>query len=478
MKPEYPLPGLYIAGEWIFETKSRDNIAVTNPSTGEELARLPVASAADIDRALEAAHTAFDMWKRTPALDRAIIVRRAAQIIRDRSSLISATIARELGKPLPQAVREVESAAEMFEWAAEECRRSYGRIIPARAKRQQLQAIWEPVGPIAAFSPWNAPAITPARKISGALAAGCSIILKAAEETPATAMLIVKAAQDAGLPPGVLNLVFGNPAQTSQHLLSSPTIRALTFTGSTPVGRQLASLGGSHLKRMTLELGGHAPVLVFDDCDVEAVATAAVAAKFRNAGQICTSPTRFYIQENVFARFRKRFCDLTATWRVGDPFDPQTQMGPVATPRRLEAMQRFTDDAHARNLPVIGGQRLAREGTFFAPTTFMDEADQSLAANEEPFGPIAILQAFKTVDEVLERANRLPQALAAYAFSHDARIHAVLRDELHAGTIAINQWQASWPETPFGGYGDSGFGVEGGVEGLQAFQQIKFIGSA
>ena len=466
--------GSYIAGRWV--TTGRDVSPVLAPTTGQTVAELALATEADIDEAIAAAALTFPLWRRTPAFSRATILRRTSELIRDRRQVFAQCIARELGKPLAEGLRETETAAELFDWAGEECRRSYGRVIPARNERQNLQAIFEPVGPVAAFSSWNAPVNTPARKISGALAAGCSIVLKAAEQTPSAAILLARAVADAGAPPGVLNVVFGDPPLISRRLLDSPAIKVLTFTGSTEVGRLLAAQAGAGLKRMTLELGGHAPVLIFGDVDIDAVATAAVTSKFRNSGQACISPTRFYVHESVYQRFVARFVELATHWRVGDPFDPATQMGPVANRGRLAAMTRLTEDARTRGVRIAaGGAQIGDTGFFWSPTVLLDAGDDCLAANEEPFGPMAVMCSFQTVEEAVTKANRLPQALAAYAFTHDARIVATLRDEVNAGTIAINHWQASWPETPFGGRGASGFGVEGGIEGLQAFQQIKFI---
>jgi len=473
----YPELALFVGGAWI--TEGRGTLAVLEPASGRELGRLPMATEADVDAALAAAAEGFRLWRGVAPYERSRVVRRIGDLIREQRGLFAATIARELGKPLAEAEREADTAAEMFEWAAEEARRSYGRVIPGRTAGQQLVAHWEPVGPVAAFAPWNAPAITPARKISGALAAGCSIVIKPAEETPAAALLIARAAEAAGVPPGVLNMVFGDPAMISDRLLASPVIRALTFTGSTGVGRALAAKAGAGLKRMTLELGGHAPVLVFGDVDVEAVAQAAAAAKFRNAGQVCTSPTRFYVEADAYPRFAEAFVAATRALKVGDPFDPATQMGPLANPRRLEAMERLVADARARGAEVAtGGKTVGNVGGFFAPTVLLDAPDDCLAANEEPFGPLALISPVSGVEAALARANRLPVGLAAYAFTHDARRQQQIADELEAGTIAFNHWQASWPETPFGGRGDSGFGVEGGVEGLQAFQQLKFVSNA
>ena len=474
-----PPLGLCVGGRWIAGETARLTSPVISPSTGETVAELPMATEADIDDALSAAEAGFRTWRRTPAYDRSKILHGVAHRMRERRNELARSIAQELGKPLPEAAREAETAAEMFEWAAEEARRAYGRVIPARGSDQRLEAVWEPVGPVAAFSPWNAPAMTPSRKISGALAAGCSIVLKAAEETPGPAVIIARCAEEAGVPPGVLNLVFGDPVMISRRLLGSPVIRALSFTGSTAVGRALAAQAGGNLQRMTLELGGHAPVLVFDDVDVEAVAGAAVAAKFRNAGQICTSPTRFYVQESIYRRFAKCFAAAARRIAVGDPFTAGVAMGPVQSARRLQWMAQLTDDARARGVTIAaGGQGLRNSGFFWEPTVLVDAGDECLAANEEPFGPMAVLAPFKHLDEALARANRLPQALAGYAMTKNVRIAAAVREEMNVGALAINHWQVSWPETPFGGRGASGYGAEGGVDGIRAFQQIKFIGEA
>jgi len=473
----YPDLSLLVDGVWI--TEGRETLPVLEPASGRELGRLPMAREADVDTALAAAARGFEVWRKVPAYERSRMVRRVGELIREQRGLFGQTIARELGKPLAEAEREADTAAEMFEWAAEEARRSYGRTIPGRTPTQQLTTHWEPVGPVAAFAPWNAPAITPARKISGALAAGCSVVIKPAEETPAAALLIAGAVQSAGVPAGVLNMLFGDPGMISARMTASPIIKALTFTGSTRVGKALAAQAGATLKRLTLELGGHAPVLLFGDVDVESVARAAVAAKFRNCGQVCTSPTRFYIEAGAYPRFAEVFLDAARKLKVGDPLDAATQMGPLAGPRRLETMERLVADARARGVTVAtGGERVGSAGWFFAPTVLLDAPDDCLAANEEPFGPLALISPVADVDEALARANRLPQALAAYAFTYDARRQQRIAAELDAGTIAFNHWQASWPETPFGGRGDSGFGVEGGVEGLQAFQQVKFTSHA
>ena len=349
-------------------------------------------------------------------------------------------------------------------------------MIPPRNRAIQQIAVREPLGPIAAFAPWNAPAITPARKISSALAAGCSVIIKPSEETPATALAIAELLQEAGLPPGVLNVVFGQPAMISEALVGSPIIRGITFTGSTAIGKQLGALAVQTMKRMTLELGGHAPVVIFSDVDPEAAAISAVTAKFRNSGQVCTSPTRFFAHESIHDRFAAKLSELADGLKVGDGFDAATKMGPLANARRVEAMERFVDDARSRSIAVsAGGVRCGERGFFFRPTVLTGVDQDCMASNVEPFGPLAVTAPFRTRDEALALANRLPFGLASYGMTNDLRNAAAMADGIAAGNVIINHWQASLPETPFGGFKDSGVGSEGGIEGLQDFQSIKYV---
>jgi succinate-semialdehyde dehydrogenase / glutarate-semialdehyde dehydrogenase len=474
----YPRLRLLIAGRWI-DGQPDVGTEVIDPSTGSVLGLLPHATASQLDEAIDGAGKAFQSWRATGAYDRAAILLRAAALIRERAGELAWLIATELGKPLAEARAEVETAAGIFSWDAEEGRRAYGRVIPSRQAGIRQAAMREPLGPIAAFAPWNAPLITPSRKISGALAAGCSVILKPAEETPACAFALAAILQEAGLPAGTLSVVSGDPAEISGHLISSPVIKGVTFTGSTAVGKSLAAQAALGMKRMISELGGHAPVLIFSDVDIEAVAISAAKAKYRNAGQVCTSPTRFFVHESKHERFAEVFAASARSIQVGDGRVASTQMGPLAHARRITAIERFVDDAHARGITVAaGGERIGNQGFFFEPTLLTDANDDSLAMNEEPFGPLAVTQPFSSVEEAIRLANRLPFGLAAYAFTNDNRIVSQVAEQIESGSVIINHWQASLPETPFGGVKDSGQGREGGIEGLEAFQTVKYVSQA
>jgi succinate-semialdehyde dehydrogenase / glutarate-semialdehyde dehydrogenase len=472
---DYPPLALFIDGQWR-AADGRDVVPVRNPATGAVLGELPCAGIDDINEALASAARGHEQWRRMSAVDRGRILQQAAALILERRERIAGLITLELGKPIAEARAEVETAAGLFVWNAEEGRRAYGRVIPSRQPGVQQIAIPEPLGPIAAFAPWNAPAITPARKISSALAAGCSVIIKPAEETPATALAIAAALVDAGLPSGALNVLFGNPALISQTLLQSPVIRGLTFTGSTEVGKQLGALAAQTLKRSTLELGGHAPVLIFGDVDPDAAAVSAATAKFRNAGQVCTSPTRFFVHESIHDRFAAKLSELTEAIVVGDGFDAATRMGPLAHARRVESMERFVEDTRQRRIRVpAGGRRCGNQGYFYRPTVLSHVDQDCLASNVEPFGPLAVTAPFGTRDEAIRLANRLPFGLASYVLTHDMRNAAAVSEAIQCGNVIVNHWQASLPETPFGGHKDSGIGSEGGIEGLREFQTLKYV---
>ena len=478
MSFDYPELKLIVAGRRVGKS-GRETQPVYNPSTGAVLGELPHASQADLDEALVAAARGFATWKRKSAIERARVLRRTADLMRERREYLAFLISIELGKPIAEARMEVEQAAGMFEWNAEEGRRAYGRHIPSRAENIHQTAIREPVGPIAAFAPWNAPAITPSRKISGATAAGCSVIIKPSEETPATALAVGEMLLEAGLPPDVMSMVFGNPVMISKKLIESSTIRGITFTGSTNVGKQLAGLAVQGMKRMTLELGGHAPVVIFDDVDIDKTAKSAAAAKYRNAGQICTCPTRYYVHESLHDRFVQKFTEYANAIAVGDAFAASTIMGPLASARRIESMERFVDDAQSRGIKVAaGGVRCGDQGYFFRPTLLANIDNECMAANVEPFGPLASTTPYSSFEQVVEMANRLPFGLAAYAMTNDLRKANAFAREVESGNVIVNHWQVSLPETPFGGHKDSGVGAEGSVEGLQAFQNIKFISQA
>ncbi|MPZ55994.1 MAG: aldehyde dehydrogenase family protein [Rhizobiales bacterium] len=469
---------LYIDGAW-HNGGGRKGEDVLNPATGKALAALPHASAADLDAALAAAQKGLAVWRNTSAYDRAKIMRKAADLIRERADTMSRILVQEQGKVYPEARAEVVTSADIIEWFAEEGRRAYGRIVPGRQKGVRQLVVQEPVGVVAAFTPWNFPALTPARKIGAALAAGCSIIIKASEETPGTCVEMVRCFADAGLPAGVLNLVFGVPANVSEHLMASDIVKKISFTGSIPVGKHLAGLAAKGMKRATMELGGHSPVVVFGDADPEKTADTIAAFKYRNAGQVCISPTRFYVQEPVYKKFLARFTEYANNVKIGDGLEKGNTMGPLANPRRLDAMEALVNDSKACGATIVtGGKRHGNRGFFFEPTVVTEIPDDSKLMTQEPFGPIAPIVTFKDFDEVVERANSLPYGLAAYAFTGNSATANAIGDALQSGMVGVNSVAISTPETPFGGVKESGYGHEGGIEGLEAYTNRKFISQA
>jgi succinate-semialdehyde dehydrogenase / glutarate-semialdehyde dehydrogenase len=467
---------LFVDGRWL-DAGDRVTEDVINPATGEAIAALPHAGRDDIEAAARAAERTFRPWKALPAYDRAKILRKAADLLRERVEHIALRMVLEQGKPILEARQEVMAAADIFDWTADEGRRTYGRIVPSRMPGARWLVTKEPVGPVAAFTPWNIPVIIPARKISAALAVGCTMVIKPSEETPASVLEIARALDDAGLPKGVLNVVYGVPAQVSEQLIAHPAIRKITFTGSTGVGQQLAKLAAeAGVKRATMELGGHAPVLVFEDADLDHAVRSMVAAKYRNAGQVCVSPTRFYVHESLHDRFVAGFASAARAITVGDGLDPATGMGPLANPRRVAAMERLVADAvgHGAKL-VTGGERGGNRGYFFQPTVLANVSTEARAMNEEPFGPMAITSPFSSFDEVIEQANRLPFGLASYAFTTSSKTAAMVADALEAGMVGLNNNFINMPETPFGGVKQSGYGSEGGTEGMDAYLTTKFV---
>src|SRR5499427_1042051 len=452
---------LYIDGDWKNGDGGKGE-EVVNPATERPLAHLPHASAADLDLALEAAKKGFAVWRATSAYERANVLRKAAALVRERAEAIARIMTQEQGKVLAESRLEVLTTADIIEWFAEEGRRTYGRIIPGRQKGVRQLVVQEPVGVVAAFTPWNFPTLTPARKIGASLAAGCSIIIKASEETPGSCVELVRCFVEAGVPAGVLNLVFGVPAQVSEHLLASDTVRKISFTGSVPVGKHLAGLAARGMKRATMELGGHSPVVVFGDADPEKTADTIAAFKYRNAGQVCISPTRFYVQEPVYNRFLKRFTEYANGIKLGDGLESGVTMGPLANPRRLDAMEAIVNDSKNRGGTIVtGGKRRGNQGYFFEPTVVTDLPDDSKLMTQEPFGPIAPVVTFKSFDEVVERANSLQYGLAAYAFTSSAQTANLIGDALQSGMVGVNSVAISTPETPFGGIKESGYGHEG-----------------
>jgi succinate-semialdehyde dehydrogenase / glutarate-semialdehyde dehydrogenase len=466
---------LHIAGTWL-NGDGRKGEDVINPATEKPLGRLPHAAPADLDRALESADAGFKVWRATSAYDRSKLLRKAAGLVRDRAEAIARIMTQEQGKVLAEARAEVLVTADIIDWFAEEGRRAYGRIVPGRARGTRQLVTQEPVGVVAAFTPWNFPTLTPARKIGAALAAGCSIIIKASEETPGSCVELVRCFVEAGVPAGVINLVFGVPSQVSEHLMASDVVRKISFTGSVPVGKHLAGLAAKGMKRATMELGGHSPVVVFGDADPEKTADTIAAFKYRNAGQVCISPTRFYVQEPVYDRFLKRFTEFADAIKLGDGLEQGVTMGPLANARRLDAMAAIVNDSKARGGKVVaGGKRRGNQGWFFEPTVITDVPDDSKLMTEEPFGPIAPVVTFKTFDEVVARANSLKFGLAAYAFTSSTTTATAIGDALESGMVGVNSVAISTPETPFGGIKDSGYGHEGGIEGLEAYTARKFI---
>ncbi|AOY95499.1 NAD-dependent succinate-semialdehyde dehydrogenase [Cupriavidus sp. USMAA2-4] len=475
MNAHYDSLYLFINGEWIAASE-RSTAPVVNPATLQELGRVPLATAADLDHALRTAKRAFDVWRNTVPAERARILKGGADLIRERAARIAELLTLEEGKPLAESRDEVLRAAEYFEWFAEEARRIDGRVVPSNRPGVQQLVKKQAIGPVAAFTPWNFPAITPARKLSAALAAGCSVIIKPGEESPATALALARALDDAGLPKGVLQVVFGVPDEVSKTLIASPVIRKVTFTGSVPIGRLLAARAAEGVKPITLELGGHGPVLVFKDADVERAAVEGAANRFRGTGQVCISSTRFLIQREVYDEFVGHFVSATQALKVGDGMQPGTQVGPLANARQIAKMEELVADAIARGAKVLaGGKRIAGDGYFFEPTVLADVPMDARVMHEEPFGPIAVLMRFDELEDGLAEANRLPYGLSAYAFTSNARTAIDVGDGLEAGMIGINQYRIVSTELPFGGLKESGIGSEGGAEGIEFYLTNKFI---
>ena len=467
---------LFIDGKWQAPAEGK-TLPVMNPATGKEIGRVAHAGRPDLDRALQAAKKGFEVWRDMVPAERSKIMRKAAALMRERAGEIAPLLTQEQGKPLAEAKGETLAGADIIEWFAEEGFRVYGRIVPSRMSvtiRQMV--IKDPVGPVAAFTPWNFPINQIVRKVGAALAAGCSILVKAPEETPAAPAALVKAFADAGLPPGVLGLVYGNPADISSYLIPHPIIRKITFTGSTPVGKQLAALAGKHMKRVTMELGGHAPVIVAEDADVALAVKAAGAAKFRNAGQVCISPTRFLVHESIKNDFAAALVKHAQGLKVGDGLTEGTTMGPLANPRRLTAMAEFTQDAVKQGAKVAhGGERIGNDGNFWQPTILTDVPLNAKVFNDEPFGPMAAIRPFDKLEDAIAEANRLPYGLAGYAFTKSLKNADLLARRVEVGMLWINMPAMPSAEMPFGGIKDSGYGSEGGPEAMDAYLNARAV---
>ncbi|OUL94276.1 NAD-dependent succinate-semialdehyde dehydrogenase [Paraburkholderia hospita] len=470
----YPKLGQLIAGEMRYD-RGGSTIEVIDPTTGLALSTVPMATEADVDESLAAARKGFDSWRKTSAFERSNLMRKVADRLREKAETLAELLVLELGKPWREALGEVDVAAGMWEWAAEEGRRAYGRVIPSREQGARQLVLVEPIGPVAAFVTWNGPLVTPSRKMSGALGAGCSVVLRASEEVPACALALGQIVYECGLPAGVLSVVSGDPVMMSGKLLESPVTRAVTFTGSTDVGKLLSQQAVAHMKRPIMELGGHAPVLVFDGVDVQEFAKRAVAAKFANSGQVCFAPTRFYVQRSLYGDVVEAMTNEAKQIAVGCGFDPKTQMGPLKSERRRSAIEQLIEDARQRDLRVTtGGRRIDGPGFFYEPTIVADATTEARLSNAEPFGPIAALTPFDTYEEAIILANRLPYGLGAYVHARDFETLHRATDDLEAGNVICNGWRVTYPETPFGGYKESGMFSEGGIEGLRAFQNVKY----
>jgi len=472
----YPTPKLFIAGRWR-ETAGAGRRGVIDPATGATIAQLPLAAADEIDAAADSAARGFAVWRRRLPLERCAVLQRAAALMRERAIAIAAVLTAEQGKPIAEAQREVRLSADIVDFQAEEAKRLYGRAVSPRVDGILSHTVQrQPVGPVAAFTAWNFPVNLPARKLSAALAAGCSVVLKPAEETPGSAMLLVQCLLDAGLPDEAVQLVCGEPAEVSSRLIAHPAIAKASLTGSVAVGRLLAEQCARHDKRFAGELGGHAAVIVCGDADVSAVLKLAVPAKFRNAGQVCASPIRFFVARPLYARFVEGFVAAAKALKLGPGNDPSTQMGPLAHARRLDDMQRFVGDAREHGATIAcGGRRVERPGFYFEPTVITDAPPASRVMQHEPFGPIAAITPFDRLDEAIARANESPYALGAYAFTRDLGVAHRLGEELDAGMVGINHFGVSQPELPFGGRKASGEGVEMGAEGILAYTSLKTI---
>lgn len=473
--PTYPDVKLYIDGKWRDGVDGK-SMAVIDPATEEEIGRLAMASTKDLDEALAAAEKGFAIWRDTSVFDRYKTMRKAAELLRERAEGIAWMMTREQGKPLADSVGEIMRAADTIEWFSEEARRTYGQVIPARSPGVTQMTIKLPVGPVAAFTPWNFPINQIVRKLSAALATGCSIIVKAPEETPASPAELIRAFIDAGVPDGVIGLVYGVPAEISEYLIPHPTIRKISFTGSTPVGKHLASLAGQHMKRATMELGGHAPVMVFNDADVDAAIKIMAPFKTRNAGQVCISPTRFLVQDKVADQFTAGFISALEKTKIGNGLDDGVDMGPMANERRIPVIEEMIADATAKGAKLAsGGERIGNKGYFFQPTVLTDVPTDAKMMNDEPFGPVAIVNRFKTYEDAITEANRLPFGLAAYAFTSSGETAQRLGRQVESGMLTINHMGLSLPEVPFGGVKDSGYGTEGGSEAVEAYLETRFV---
>jgi succinate-semialdehyde dehydrogenase/glutarate-semialdehyde dehydrogenase len=468
---------LFIGGEWRAASgKATRN--VTDPATEEALGTIAMATEGDVDAALAAAQSGFATWRRVGTWDRAALLRKAADLIRERVEMIATLMSLETGKPIAEARGETNAAADQFEWYAEETKRIYGQIIEGRTGDSRLSVIYQPVGVVAAFSAWNFPALLPARKIAAALGAGCSIIIKPAGEAPASCAALVAACHDAGIPAGAVNFLTGNSSMIAERLIRSPIVRKVSVTGSVPVGKEILRLAADGVKKVSMELGGHGPVVIFDDVDAEAVARTCAATKFRNCGQVCISPTRFYVHESQYEAFAGAFAAFAKGLKLGRGLDDGVQMGPMANRRGLTTIEEMVSDAVGLGASVLAGgarPKSMNAGYFFEPTVLGQVPDEALVMREEPFGPIAPITTFRDYDEVMERANSLPFGLAGYVFSNNLSLATRASEDLEVGMVGVNEMLLATAEAPFGGVKESGMGREGGSLGVMDYLNPKYV---
>jgi succinate-semialdehyde dehydrogenase / glutarate-semialdehyde dehydrogenase len=471
----YPNVSLLINGEWHAASQGA-TLDVVNPANGKVIGAVAKASRDDVERALQAAQAGFRAWSATSAYERAKKMRRAAELVRTRADDIARLLTLEEGKPFAEARTEVVNCADLIDWFADEARRTYGRVIPARQPNVMQTTVKEPVGPAIGFTPWNFPVAQVTRKLAPALAAGCSIVIKAPEETPASPAALIQCFVDADIAPGVIGLLYGEPAEISAYAIPHDVIRKVSFTGSVPVGKHLAAMASAHMKRITMELGGHGPVIICEDADLESAASALAMAKFRNAGQVCVAPTRFMIHESVYEAFTELFVKKAQALKIGDGLDAGVTMGPLINERRRASIERLIADAVEKGAQLkTGGKRVGNEGFFFEPTVLADVTPEMAAMNEEPFGPIALFMPYTKLEDALAEANRLPFGLAAYAWTRDAKKASALSRGIESGMVTVNHLGLALPETPYGGIRESGYGSEGGPEAVEAYLNTKFV---
>ena len=468
--------GQFINGEWK-PADSGETYEVINPATEEIIGNASKASSSDVQKALKAADQGFKAWRETPAWERAKLLRRISELVRENSESLVEWMTLEGGKSYNDGVAEVGATADVFEWNAEETKRIYGQTIESRFPDTRIQINYQPVGVVAALSPWNFPLVLTARKIATAMAAGCSVICKPDVITPGSVMALVDIVNQAGAPPGVVNLLSGDPAEIASELIASDITKKVSITGSTRVGKIILKQAAEKVQRVTMELGGHAPFIVFKDADINKATDMALACKYRNNGQVCISPSRFYIHEDHKEKIINLFVEKTKTLEIGNGLDKDTDLGPLVTNKRLDEVENLVEKTKSEGAKVLcGGQRPAgfNKGYFYEPTVFDNVKDDYTIMHEEPFGPLAPILSFKEFDEVIERANNHEVGLASYVCTSSMETAQKSSESLETGMVAVNTPALSSAETPFGGIKQSGYGREGGSLGIKDYLNVKY----